>query len=98
MGCNAGAVRVRDLEARLQAAEAKLARANADLARALCEAEQRAVTQSRRFHEAIECIPASLMLFDADDRLVMCNSASHVFFPGAKERLVPGATFEELLR
>ena len=64
----------------------------------LFEAEQRAATQYRRFHEAIECIPASLMLFDENDRLVICNSASQHFFPGAKGRLVPGATFEELLR
>jgi signal transduction histidine kinase len=64
----------------------------------LFEAEERAATQYRRFREAIECIPASLMLFDADDRLVICNSATHSFFPGARERLVPGVTFEELLR
>jgi signal transduction histidine kinase len=64
----------------------------------LIEAEERAATNYRRFHEAIECIPASLMLFDSDDRLVICNSASQHFFPGAKERLAPGVTFEELLR
>jgi len=62
------------------------------------EAEQRAADHYRRFHEAIECIPASLMLFDADDRLVICNSASQDFFPRAKELLVPGTRFEELLR
>jgi two-component system cell cycle sensor histidine kinase PleC len=64
----------------------------------LFAAEERAETHYRRFHEAIECIPASLMLFDADDRLVICNSASRHFFPGAMDYLVPGCTFEELLR
>jgi two-component system, cell cycle sensor histidine kinase PleC len=67
-------------------------------ATALVEAEERAAAQYRRFNEAIECIPASLMLFDADDRLVLCNSATQDFFPGAKDLLVPGTTFEELLR
>jgi len=67
-------------------------------ATALFEAEGRIATQHRRFREAIECIPASLMLFDADDRLVICNSASRDFFPGAKELLVPGSTFEAILR
>jgi signal transduction histidine kinase len=64
----------------------------------MIEAEERAATHYRRFHEAIECVPISLMLFDADDRLVICNSATQHFFPGAKEKLAPGATFEELLR
>jgi signal transduction histidine kinase len=62
------------------------------------EAEERAATHYRRFHEAIECIPASLMLFDADDRLVICNSATQNFFRNAKHLLVPGTTFEQLLR
>jgi PAS domain S-box-containing protein len=65
---------------------------------ALFEAEQRAASLYSRFREAIECIPASLMLFDEDDKLVICNSASQHFFPGGKELLVPGTTFEELLR
>jgi PAS domain S-box-containing protein len=67
-------------------------------ATALIEAEERAASLHRRFREAIECIPASLMLFDADDRLVICNSASQNFFPGAKDLLIPGSTFEDLLR
>jgi PAS domain S-box-containing protein len=67
-------------------------------ATALIEAEERAASLYRRFREAIECIPASLMLFDEEDRLVICNSASQNFFPGAKDLLVPGSTFEELLR
>ena len=67
-------------------------------ATALIKAEERAASLYERFREAIECIPASLMLFDADDRLVICNSASQNFFPGAKALLVPGSTFEQLLR
>ena len=90
--------RVRELELRLAIAERKLACAEAALAQARQEAEEREATQFRRFREAIEFIPASLMLFDADDRLVVCNSASQHFFPGAKHHLIAGTTFEELLR
>jgi signal transduction histidine kinase len=64
----------------------------------LIAAEHRASAAYRRFSEVIECIPASLMLFDADDRIVICNSATRRFFPGAVDILVPGTTFEELLR
>jgi len=67
-------------------------------ATALIKAEERAATNYRRFREAIECIPASLTLFDPDDRLVICNSATQNFFPGAKDLLVPGSSFEDLLR
>ncbi|HEY1794648.1 MAG TPA: hypothetical protein VGG57_00880 [Stellaceae bacterium] len=38
------------------------------------------------------------MLFDADDRLVICNSATGDFFPHAKDLLVPATRFEELPR
>jgi PAS domain S-box-containing protein len=62
------------------------------------EAEHRAATIYRRFAEAIEHIPASLMLFDSDDRIVICNDATKNYFPGAKHLLVPGTRFEDLLR
>jgi two-component system cell cycle sensor histidine kinase PleC len=65
---------------------------------ALIEAEHGAAAMFRRYAEAIECVPASLMFFDPDDRLVICNSVSEQFFPGAKHLLVPGTSFEELLR
>jgi signal transduction histidine kinase len=38
------------------------------------------------------------MLHDADDRLVICNTITRTFFPGLDHLLVPGTTFEELVR
>jgi signal transduction histidine kinase len=64
----------------------------------LVAAEDRAATNFQRFSESIECIPASLMFFDRDDRIVICNSMTRRFFPGAAHLLVPGTRFEDLLR
>jgi PAS domain S-box-containing protein len=65
---------------------------------ATIEAEHRAATIHRRFAEAIENIPASLMLCDAEDRIVICNSATRRYFPTAPHLLVPGTRFEDLVR
>ncbi|HEX3881404.1 MAG TPA: ATP-binding protein [Stellaceae bacterium] len=62
------------------------------------EANLRAMATHRQLAEAIENIPASLMLFDAEDRIVICNSITKRYFPGAKHLLVPGTPFEDLLR
>ena len=62
------------------------------------ESERRATEAHRRFMEAIEIVPASLMLFDRDDRIVFCNSATQRYFPTASHLLVPGTKYEELLR
>jgi signal transduction histidine kinase len=55
-------------------------------------------TTFRQLNDAIESIPTSLLIFDADDRLVICNSVTQRFFPGAAHLLVPGTRFEDLLR
>ncbi|MGH6967537.1 MAG: PAS domain-containing sensor histidine kinase [Stellaceae bacterium] len=62
------------------------------------ETERRAAEAYRRFMEAIEVVPASLMLFDRDDRIVFCNSATQRYFPTASHLLVLGTKYEELLR
>ncbi|MDE2227799.1 MAG: response regulator [Alphaproteobacteria bacterium] len=61
-------------------------------------AEGHAELTYRRFAEAIESVPASLLLCDADDRIVICNSATRRYFPKATQLLVPGTPFEDLLR
>jgi signal transduction histidine kinase len=61
-------------------------------------AEREAATTHQRLAEALESVPASVMLFDTDDRLAFCNSATEHFFPKAAHLLVPGTAFEDLLR
>jgi PAS domain S-box-containing protein len=62
------------------------------------EARQRADAVHARFVEAIESIPASLILCDADDRIVLFNSITHDFFPRVHDVLKPGTRFGDLLR
>ncbi|MDE2165493.1 MAG: PAS domain-containing protein [Alphaproteobacteria bacterium] len=62
------------------------------------DTERRAAEAHRRFMEAIETVPASLMLCDRDDRIVFCNSATQRYFPTASHLLVPGTKYEDLLR
>ncbi len=51
-----------------------------------------------RLHDAIESVSEGIVLFDADDRLVLCNSAYRRSVPAIADRLVPGLSFVELNR
>jgi PAS domain S-box-containing protein len=61
-------------------------------------AERDAVLAMQRLHDAVESIPGGFVLFDADDRLVMCNSRYREALAPASERFVPGTPFEEVIR
>jgi PAS domain S-box-containing protein len=52
----------------------------------------------RRMSDAIESIGDGFILWDADDRLVECNSKYREFFAASADLLVPGVSFEELVR
>lgn len=56
------------------------------------------VRLERRLVDAIESIPASFMLFDSDDRLVLCNACSAQMFPELSKFLVSGTSYEVLAR
>jgi len=51
-----------------------------------------------RLTEAIEAISDGLSLYDADDRLVICNRRYMELFPMQKGRVHPGTSFEEVIR
>jgi len=51
-----------------------------------------------RLAEAVEGLPDGFVLWDADDRLVMCNTRYRDFFGAARSRVVPGVGFEDLAR
>jgi PAS domain S-box-containing protein len=52
----------------------------------------------RRLNEAIETINEGFVLWDKDDRLVLCNRVYRRFFEGNEDLVVPGARFEDILR
>lgn len=63
------------------------------------EAAQDAALQARQLlQDAIESLPEGFALFDADDRLVVCNVQYRRLYPISAPMIVPGSTFEQLAR
>src|SRR4029079_11310217 len=53
----------------------------------------------RRLSVAIENISEALSLYDAEDRLVMCNNKYRtLLYPGDTAEISPGMTFESIIR
>lgn len=82
-GLLAYSVDVTDLVRREQSVEA--ARREADLARAL-------------LHDAIEALPAAFELFDADDRLLLCNSHLRAMYPRIAHLMNGRPLWEDVVR
>jgi signal transduction histidine kinase/CheY-like chemotaxis protein len=51
-----------------------------------------------RLRAAIESLPDGFVLWDAEDRLVICNSRYRSFYGPVENMLVPGLRFEDLAR
>jgi PAS domain-containing protein len=62
--------------------------------RALVDAE----AARRRLVDAIEVLPDGFALYDADDRLLLCNQRYRELYRESAAAFVPGASFEQLLR
>lgn len=62
------------------------------------EADRRMHVSEARLGEAIESMSAAFALFDADDRLVLCNSRYRELHGFMADRVKPGIRFEDLLR
>ncbi len=61
------------------------------LARRAQEAEQ-------RLSDALEASPEGFAIYDADDRLVVCNEATRAAYPDVADVMRPGIPFEQVLR
>lgn len=64
------------------------------------EKNLREVAEARqRLVDAIESISEGFALYDAEDRLVLCNSRyREILYPGIADAVVPGAQFETIVR
>jgi PAS domain S-box-containing protein len=51
----------------------------------------------QQLQQAISAMPDAFAIFDADDRLVMCNRKYQSSLPRTAPVIVPGVTFEEIL-
>lgn len=49
-------------------------------------------------HEAISSVAQGFTIYDQDDRLVQCNEAYLQFYEASRNLIVPGATFEQIVR
>ena len=65
---------------------------------AAVEAEAKAASVRKQFMAAIESVSDGFALFDADDRMVFCNSRFKTLNPDLAPKIVPGVSFEEMLR
>jgi len=61
-------------------------------------AKNKALAAEAQLDEALEAMSEGFAYFDAEDRLVRCNSKHRELFPSHADFLVPGARFEYLLR
>ncbi len=63
------------------------------------EAAQAAAQQARELlQDAVESLPEGFALFDADDKLVVCNAQYRRLYPISAPMIVPGTTFEQIAR
>lgn len=60
-------------------------------------AQHRASRADRLLRDAVDSISEGFVIFDADDKLVMCNEAYRRMYAEIADQLVPGVTFEEIL-
>ena len=62
------------------------------------EAQQRASRAQSLLMHTVEHVPTMMVLFDADERFVMCNQAYRDALPAIADLLHDGTTFEEISR
>jgi PAS domain S-box-containing protein len=62
------------------------------------QAEMAASKASRLLQEAISGLSEGFTIYDENDRLVVCNEAYLNFYSTSRDLIVPGASFEEIVR
>jgi PAS domain S-box-containing protein len=51
-----------------------------------------------RLSDAIEGLDSALIMYDSEDRLVVCNRQFRELYPDAAEHMIPGATFSDIVK
>lgn len=62
----------------------------------LRDSETRAAQAEQRLIHALDSISDGFVIYDAEDRLFMCNDKFRQMWSGMSDLLVPGTTFEEM--
>ncbi len=66
--------------------------------RALTLARAAAEKSGQLLHEAVSSIAQGFTIYDENDRLVVCNETYKGFYEASRDLIVPGNTFEEIVR
>ena len=61
-------------------------------------AEAEVASSSELLRAALEIVDEAFVLYDPDDRLVLCNDKYRALYALSAEAIVPGATFEQIIR
>ena len=64
----------------------------------IAEAEQSARAAREQLVAAVDALADGFVLFDGDDRMVMCNRRYPEIYPESAPAIYPGVKFEEMLR
>ncbi len=56
------------------------------------------VAASERLRSAVESLESGFVMFDENDRLVICNERYRQFYALSRDLIVPGVRFEDLIR
>lgn len=63
------------------------------------EAQRREVELARaQLHDAVEALPDGFAIYDSDDRLLLCNQRYRDIYAASAPAMVPGASFESIIR
>lgn len=73
-------------------------KSRAATAQELRQAKNAAEKAQEQLTQAIETIEDAFVIYDACDRLVLCNSKYKDFYKKSAEKIVPGTSFEEIIR
>jgi PAS domain S-box-containing protein len=64
----------------------------------IVQIRSRAERAEALLRDAVESISEGFVIYDAEDRLVMCNEAFRKLYPANADMIVPGVRFEDILR
>ncbi len=69
-----------------------------DLRGSLASARQELELSQKRLWDAIEALPDAFVMYDKDNRLVVCNNKYKEFYAESAQAIFPGAAFEDIMR
>ena len=75
-----------------------MAAAEAERLRLIAALKESEATAQGRLHDAIESMNGGFVLYDGDDKLVMCNLTYRNMYPETRDLNVKGTKFEDLIR